>query len=1012
MARWGFTVAAGICSLGGTLVNTRFIPLLWVFYSAPGLLIPFVLYHEPLVACQVVGVTLLVLRLTMPRGVALLFGGVFVILLMVSFGLSGRVDIAPVFVSDFTNALVLFALIDGLLAVYHKDAAQRRLVLFEYMFPVLLGVLVVRLGLDVAFSGIEHVGVSRYGIPLGLIAIYLTRHYSPVNFHRLLVAALVAMALLPLLSAFVDTGYFGAGKGTTMAMFVVLSLRWQTRLSAVFVFGVLLMALKQGALGFYSTIWALFSLLSVWLLMRRTMILLAEKPQGIALPESLLLGLNSHEWTWMSGRFLVTLLAFLALIVSVGLTLASHSQLRDEINWQAGNQNALASMEKSFQSMLGNIVELQATAWSAYGATPRLNELERVFQVAPAIQRWRWVDANHEVQWDKQRRDVVGVSYADDWNLQRNLRLARYFGPGKSFISRLMVHEDSLALPAERASLYVVTPQYTEQGDYLGALVANVSLSTLFDGVQALKPTVLDANIRMMDRDGHFFYESGRGYLWQDYYFSDTSYALDDYETYLTMRNQQQGRLVMDGRELWFAKLTLGATTLPMSRVFVEQPFGFLIIEHGLDHTLLEYLLTKSWFWVLLVVLLGTTITISLWSAMAALRQRRLDEQLHVQQQLAIAAEQSAAQSLEAEKNKSLFLSNMSHEMRTPLNGLIGVGQILQKSFDKNMLPTLLGMLQESAERLDILVNDILDVGAIKRGELTLQIAPFDLQALLASIQHKQSLQAQQKGLALQCDFSGLARGHVLGDKHRLGQVIDNLLTNAIKFTDQGVITLRVGSINERIEISVQDTGIGMSPEVQRRIFSRFEQGDLSATKRYQGAGLGLSICRDLIAMMDGEIKVTSTQGVGSQFVVSVPLPSVDEISDTPATMGNAALRGRVLVVDDDATNVLVLAEVLKGWSLTVETAMDGQAALDVLAKVDVDLVLTDIAMPEMNGEQLLHKMRDLYPSIPCLAVTGNATGTDITHYQSVGFDAVFKKPLDYIELRQMLGRWLGPSSS
>jgi signal transduction histidine kinase len=750
VTRWLYPFMASVCALGGVLAFTRYFERLWWLYFIPCLMVPFAVYFEPVLACQVLAAGMLAIRLILPRGQAMLLGAAVFLLFLGSFILSQQLNVAQLVVSYWLNAVLLFALVDAFLVHFQQDVTVRRLVLFDKVFPIFLATSTLKLLADGYFAGFSAFSVLFISLFIMTLMMPLFRHRHVRLFQGFFIAVVILAILQQLLQVFFKTNTFGAARSLILGvMLLSLPVQWHVRLAFVSALALLLQTVNLDALSFSNLIWAFCGLLIVWLLLARSLHLFASysRKEGEA---NEILGLSIPEWRAVSLRMIFNL---------------------------------------SVLSLL-----------------------------------------------------VGGISYA----------LLRQ--------------------------------------------------SLLLDG---------------------------------------------------------------------------GAVSVA------------------------EWIQQSKWFWGALMGGLLLIMTLSFWLTMAWLNERRLNDALQTLQKLSALSEEHGREATEAEDSKTRFLSNMSHEMRTPLNGLLGISEILGGKHDPNMVPQFMEMLRESVDRLNVLLNDIVDAQAISRGQLTLHSAPFDLQDTLRSIGQKQAIQAHNKGLVLRIDIDTLTDSYVMGDQQRIGQIIDNLLNNAIKFTDAGVIQLKASRDVQRVEITVTDTGVGMTPDMQARVFRRFEQGDISLTRRYQGAGLGLSICRDLAVLMGGTINFTSTFGKGSTFVVTLPLKPVTPPLNATIERDVKAMRGHVLVVDDEPTNRLVLAEVFKGWGLSVTAAENGFAAMALLDDGDIDLVITDIAMPNMNGEELLQHLQQNYPALPCIAVTGNATGVEMLRLNTIGFKAVFAKPISFDDLRR-----------
>lgn len=361
-----------------------------------------------------------------------------------------------------------------------------------------------------------------------------------------------------------------------------------------------------------------------------------------------------------------------------------------------------------------------------------------------------------------------------------------------------------------------------------------------------------------------------------------------------------------------------------------------------------------------------------------------------------IAATERAEAASEA---KSRFLANMSHELRTPLTGVLGMAELLSERVSGDEPRKMLESIRESGEGLLTILNDILDLAKIEAGKLSIEPQPFAPATEAQRIETLFAARASAKGLDLVVRTTPDCARLRMGDAHRIRQVLNNLVSNAVKFTDTGAITLSFAvEANDTLVVEVEDTGIGMTSEQAAKVFDEFEQAEGSTARRYGGTGLGLSITRRLVLLMGGQITLDSQPGHGTRARVELPVPLSQ--STLPAITRNTVDISdlRVLVADDNRTNRYILNTMLTGLGVTVTLAENGQVALETYRPGAFDVLLLDISMPVLDGVSALAAIRDRedeagYPPAPALAVTANAMQHQVTEYLANGFCGHIAKP-------------------
>jgi PAS domain S-box-containing protein len=373
-----------------------------------------------------------------------------------------------------------------------------------------------------------------------------------------------------------------------------------------------------------------------------------------------------------------------------------------------------------------------------------------------------------------------------------------------------------------------------------------------------------------------------------------------------------------------------------------------------------------------------------------------------------------------ANRAKSDFLAAMSHEMRTPLNGVLGMAGVLEKLVKDPEQASMLGVIRDSGEHLLAVINDILDLAKIEAGQLGLVLRPVSLPAIAEQVLALHRIRAEAKGLALRLDLDGTGiHAHRLGDEQRLVQVLHNLVGNAVKFTESGEVVLRLANgQGEVLVIEVADTGIGMTEADMSRVFGEFIQVHAGMTRRYGGTGLGLAIVRRLVRLMGGEVTLSGAPGQGLVARVELAMPV---LPDAPPHLPRTSLPSlpplRILAAEDNATNRIILQSTLKSLGVTAEIVPSGEALIARWKEAEFDALLLDIAMPGRDGVETLHDLRMLTavsdrPLPPALAVTANAMTHQLTDYLAKGFAAVVPKPLRPEDLARALASAITPADS
>ncbi len=369
-------------------------------------------------------------------------------------------------------------------------------------------------------------------------------------------------------------------------------------------------------------------------------------------------------------------------------------------------------------------------------------------------------------------------------------------------------------------------------------------------------------------------------------------------------------------------------------------------------------------------------------------------------------------------KSKEAFLANMSHEIRTPMNAIIGMAGLLEKTRLNGKQKSYLEAIQISSEHLLAIINDILDMSKIEAGKLTLENIGFDFQKVVTDSIQSLSYLAASKSVSLNYTIDPAIDKILIGDPVRLEQIFLNLISNAIKFTNEGFVEVNCTLISQNegincVDCSISDTGIGIDKDKLSIIFESFSQEDTSTTRRFGGTGLGLSITKQLVERMNGSIRVESEKDKGTTFCfrISFPAGSLKDIPEKSTLKPEYMSLGgvRVLMVEDNKWNQILATAILENWQMEVHIAQNGYEAINMLSATSYDIVIMDIQMPKMGGIEAARVIREeLKSNIPIIALTANAIKGDKERFLDAGMNAYLTKPFNENLLFTTLSELLG----
>lgn len=465
-------------------------------------------------------------------------------------------------------------------------------------------------------------------------------------------------------------------------------------------------------------------------------------------------------------------------------------------------------------------------------------------------------------------------------------------------------------------------------------------------------------------------------------------------------------------------EISLGARSwvlyIANESIFIYQPWGVHLLLASA--TLFAGLL--GWF---MIIVAGYTDEIEFEV------DKRTKELSLTNQRLVLSEQRQNEAMQQAEKSnraKSEFLANMSHEIRTPMNAILGLSRLGLKDHTPDQAKDRFNKIHQAGELLLSIINDILDFSKIEANKMNLESVTFSLLEIIGQLDDLFRGQAESKGLSFSCRFGKISQAYFVGDSLRIKQVLANLLSNAIKFTHEGSVALMVeqqedSNGNNLLCWHVQDSGIGMSPELQAVLFEAFTQADSSTSRVYGGSGLGMTISHRLTTAMGGELNVSSELGKGSEFTFTVPVTVATteqraHYQNLTSSTPEVELPGpaNILVVEDNLINQEVIKEQLTGLGMKITLANNGQEAVDEVREKTFDIVLMDVQMPVMDGYTATREIRQLGIAVPIIALTAAAMFEDKQKALASGMNDHLSKPFKEAEILAMISKWYNHSAN
>jgi len=554
----------------------------------------------------------------------------------------------------------------------------------------------------------------------------------------------------------------------------------------------------------------------------------------------------------------------------------------------------------------------------------------------------------------------------------------------------MSVHWSSVYIdPYTHVKMITASTPYFKQGELAGVATIDISLSQLVKFLQQ-QANQYDLGVLLKDAEGNGIHEHNFQ-LNKDIYISSATFGA--YQWRIDVINANR-------------RVAEEAFSFVMSLELIIAPFLLFCVMAGY-YLLNRYLIEP-------IVMIADKISHSDSGEIVEVDYKRQDEIRHLidcfnQKTRYLEEEKVRAQA--STKAKTAFLATLSHEIRTPMNGVLGTAQILLKTDLSEDQSKLLHSLYDSGEHMMTLLNEILDFSKIEQGQLDLDKSPFAIATIIGSIESVYHTLASEKGLNFKVYSELPAERWYNADKARIRQILFNLLNNAIKFTSRGFVEVYLKESQQGNEhyltIHVRDTGVGISPEAQERIFKPFEQAESATTRKFGGTGLGLAIVKKIAEGMGGDIELQSEEGIGSSFFVNVQVEICEAVTREPMSERTIDCEGlNVLIVEDNRTNTMIIDAFMRGKGFSTTCVTDGAKALDLLDNAEYDLILMDNHMPVMDGIEATMRIRQLDNSNAdsvILGCTADVFKDTREKMMNAGVDDIIAKPIDETELDDAL---------